>query len=251
MISVRLDGMEAVQANLAGYGRQIPFAAAQALTITAHAVHRDIRAEMAGRVQGGATPYTLRAFAVTGATKADLTATVGLKTAQQSPGTPYEQSIGHLFRGGRRSVKRVEDWLRARGILPDGQQIAPGRGAPIDARGNVRRQALQEMLGVLAAAGRGLRNLRVYRKASKNKGQAAVGFFVALHGAARSRHLHPGIYRRIERGADSVIEPWFYFVSPAPYSRVFDLEAIARQTVNKTFAATFASTLEKAIAGAR
>lgn len=250
MISVRLDGLDAVQAHLAGYGRQIPFAAAQALTITAHAVHRDIRAEMAGRVQGGATPYTLRAFAVTGATKTDLTATVGLKTAQQAPGTPYEQSIGHLFRGGRRSVKRIEDWLRARGILPAGQQIAPGSGAPIDARGNVRRQALQEMLGVLAAAGRGLRNLRVYRKASQSKGQA-VGFFVALPGAARSRHLQPGIYRRIERGTDSVIEPWFYFIAPAPYTRLFDLEAIARQTVGTNFAATFAGTLEKAIAGAR
>jgi hypothetical protein len=251
MITVRIEGVAALQAELSGYGRQIPFAAAQALTITAHAVNSDIRAEMSARVQGGATTYTLRAFAVTGATKADLTATVGLKTPQQAPGTPYEQSIAHLFRGGRRSLKRLEDWLRARGILPAGQQIAPGRGAPIDSRGNVRRPALQEMLGVLSAAGRGLRNLRVYRKASKSKGQAAVGFFVAFPGAAKTKHLTPGIYRRIERGADSAIEPWFYFIAPAPYARVFDLEAIARKTVARTFDATFASTLAKAVAGAR
>ena len=251
MISVRLDGLDALQAELSGYGRQIPFAAAQAITITGHAVHADIRAELSARVQGGATPYTLRAFAVTGATKADLTATISLKTPQQAPGTPYEQSIGHLFRGGRRSIKRIEHCLHARGILPAGQQIAPGRSAPIDGRGNVRRQALQEMLGVLAAAGRGLRNLRVYRKTGKSKGPSAVGFFVALPGAARAKHLHPGIYRRVERGGESVIEPWFYFVAPAPYARVFDIEAIARQTVSRTFADTFARTLAKAIAGAR
>lgn len=114
------------------------------------------------------------------------------------------------------------------------------------------RAALSEMLGVLESARRGLRNLRVYRKVGRGKMAAdAIGFFVAWPNAQRSRHLQPGIYRRIERGADSSVQPWFFFVAPPPYSRRFDLESIARPVVAKGFAAAFAESLEKATASAR
>jgi len=252
MIRVEIAGLPAAQAALTGYANQIPFAAARALTVTAHAVNREIRAQMAAGIEGGATPYALRAFAVQAASKTTLTAIIGLRTAQQSSGTPYEQSIGHLFSGGQRSLKRIEQWLRARDLIPPGLQIAPGPAAPIDARGNVRRAALSEMLGVLESARRGLRNLRVYRKVGRGKMAAdAIGFFVAWPNAQRSRHLQPGIYRRIERGADSAVQPWFFFVAPPPYSRRFDLESIARPVVAKGFAAAFAESLEKATASSR
>jgi len=249
MITVRIDNLPAAQAYLTGFASQVPFATARALTVAAHAVNRSVRDEMSSRIAGGATPYTLRAFAVTAATKASQQAEVGLKTAGQTAATPYERAIGHLFHGGVRRFKRIEDRLRARGIVPPGMQMVPGRAAPIDARGNVRRAALQEMLGVLEAAGRGMQNLRVYRRVGRNKGATGVGFFVIAPGV--QSHLAAGIWRRIESSGSSIVEPWFLFVPPGRYAKTFDLEAIATRTVAQVWPSAFSDSLAKAIASAQ
>ncbi len=57
MITVEIQGMQALQASLGNQASQIPFAAARALTVTAHAVHAEIKRALAAGVQGGPTPY--------------------------------------------------------------------------------------------------------------------------------------------------------------------------------------------------
>jgi len=250
MISARIENLPALTAALRGYGSQIPFAVSVALTSSAHAVNRAIQAEMRSDIAGGPTPYTLRSFQVTPATKQTQQAIVGLKTAPAG-GTPYEQAIGHLFRGGVRRFKRLEGWLEQIGILPSGQQIVPGSRAPLDRRGNVKLAEVKEMVGILAASKRGLRNLRSYRRAGRGKEQKALGFFVVRPGDPAASHLAPGIWRRIDSAAGSAVEQWFVFASPGRYSQQFDLEKIADESVARTFPAAFQAALDKAIATAR
>lgn len=247
-IQVKIDGLAAVVAALAGRARQIPFATARALTVTAYAVNSELKSELAAGVQGGATPYTLRAFKVAAATPASLVASVALRTDAPEGGTPYERAIAHLFRGGVRKFKRLEGLLRGRGLLPAGLQIAPGAKLPLDRRGNPKLADLKEMLGIL---GSGLRNLRAYRRVGRSKETKAVGFFVVLPGSVASRHLHIGIWRRIESTHGGVVEPWFMFVAPPPYRQFFDLEKTATAVVARTWPAAFTDSLTKALASAR
>lgn len=247
-ISVKIEGLDATLAALSTDARQIPFATARALTVTAHAVHTEVKRELATQIQGGPTPYTLRAFKVQAATVADLTATVELRTDAPEGGTPYDRSLAHLFHGGARRFKRLEGLLRERGLIPAGMQIAPGGKLPLDRRGNPKLTDLKEMLGILSS---GIRNLQSYRRAGRSKETKALGFFVVLPGSVAARRLHLGIWRRIQSGQGSVIEPWFMFVSPPPYSQRFDLDQTARTVVQAVWQKNFADSLAKALATAR
>jgi hypothetical protein len=248
MITVKIEGMQALQASIGKQASQIPFAAARALTVTAHAVHAEIKRQLTAGVQGGATPYTLRAFAVKAATKATLTAEVGLRTGGPPGGTPYDQAIAHLFHGGTRRFKRLEAWLKGRGLMPENMQLAPGAKAPLDRRGNPRQPAIKEMLGILSAY---RRNLQTFRQAGRSKTQKGIGFFVVLPGSIAAKHLALGIYRRITSGAESVIEPWFHFSAPGTYRRQYDLDAIASRVVSSVWPANFETSLARALATAR
>ncbi len=249
MITVKVTNLDTVIANLADAGRQIPFATARAITVTAHDVNKAITAELQARIQGGATPYTLRAFKVAPATKNNLAAVIALKTPGQSAGTPYEQSIAHLFHGGVRRFKRLEGLLIARGILPDGLQIVPGPALQLDSRGNARQTDLREMLGILTAY---RRNLKIFRRSGRGKTLKEIGFFIVRAGSIAARHLHPGIYRRLESGpGPSHIEPWFLFVRPGNYDQKFDLDQIAASVVQDAWPKNFAESFAKAIASAK
>lgn len=107
-VQVVITGLDDIQRNLGSAGKQVAFAASRALNTTAFAVNGRIKDELQRRVQGGATPYTLRAFRVEKSTKQNLTALVALRTdrpgGEAGGGTPYDQALAHLFTGGVRTI---------------------------------------------------------------------------------------------------------------------------------------------------
>ena len=255
-ISVDVRGIESVKAALAGKQKQVRFAAAKALTQTAYAITRDLQDEMKQGIAGGPTPYTLRAWKVTAANKENLQAVVALRTDGPAGGTPYIKALGHLFEGGRRDWKKIEGLLRSRKILPAGQMIVPGPKAPLDSRGNFKRRNLDEMIGILSSQ---LTNLRVHRQSGRGKFIKSLGFFVCRPGDRSG--LTPGIWRRIDTGnrgggtrgghASSAIEPWIMFINPASYRKKFDIERIAKRTVDINFQKNFNNALVDALRTAR
>jgi hypothetical protein len=250
MITVKVEGMQALQASLSKQANQIPFAAARALTVTAHAVHAEIKRQLTAGVQGGATPYTLRAFSVKAATKATLTAEVGLRTGGPPGGTPYDQAIAHLFHGGTRRFKRLEAWLKARGLMPASMQIAPGSGIQLDQRGNMYAYQRKEMTKALTSR---QKNFQIFRQSGAGKETKSIGFFVVLPGSVAAKHLPLGIYRRIytKSSKSSAIEHWFSFSSPGTYQRQYDLDSIGSRVVSSVWPANFETSLAKALATAR
>ena len=231
-LNVKINGMDALRATLAGQQKQVAFAAAKALTQTAHAVNAEIKAEMK--------------TAITAARRDNLEAKVALRTDAPGGGTPYNKALQHLFTGGRRDWKKLEGWLRGKGLLPAGMMVVPGPKAPLDARGNFRRAQLTEMLGIIGSQ---LRNLRSYRKTGAGKAQKGIGFFIALPGDRSG--LTPGIWRRIETGASSTVEPWIMYISPTSYRKKFDLDTVARKVVTASWQKNFSAALEDAIRTAR
>lgn len=245
-IDIQITGLKEVQAQLGAAGKQATYAASRALTTTAYAVNDRLKQEMATTFKGGATAYTLRAFKVVKSDKVSLTAEVNLRTDAPDGGTNYSKALAHLFTGGQRKYKKLEGWLRGRGLLPAGLVVAPGAGMPLDGYGNMRRGALTEMLGVI---GTQRTNLRVYRRTGAGKAQKAVGYFVVLPGDKTRKH--PGIYKRIETGSSSALSPMILFVSPASYREFVNLQKIGKEVVAKTFQPAFDAELSKALANAK
>lgn len=245
-VNIKIDGLDRVKAMLGNAGKQASFAASRALNTTAFAINAELKKEMASTFKGGATAYSLRAFKVDKSSKANLTATVALRTDTGGAALPYNKALAHLFTGGRRSFKRLEGWLRARRLMPSGLTIAPGAGMPLDRFGNMRQAALTEMLGVI---GNQRSNLRVYRKTGAGKAQKAVGYFVVMPGSRSGQH--PGIYKRIETGRTSTIKAMVLYVDPVNYRKLIDLDALGRQVVSKTFQPEFDKEFAAAMATAR
>ena len=152
-INVKIDGLAATRSFLGGLGKQVRFATARALTQTAYAVRKENQDELKRDIAGGATPYTLRAFNVEAATRDTLQAAVYLRTDAPSGGTNFSSVLGHLYSGGNRRWKKLEGWLRGRGLLPEGMMIAPGGKLPLDARGNIEAPTYQSSEAGVFVAG--------------------------------------------------------------------------------------------------
>ena len=250
MITVKVEGLDATLAQLGQHSKQIPFATARALTVTAHDVNRGIQSALRTDIVGGPTPYTLRAFQGRWRDQAKPAGGNPPQSPGRSPGHPYEQSIATLFHGGSRPYKRLEFRLKAQGLMPSGVQLAPGpthcRGMRTAMPNRPRCRKCSASSALFAATCSSHQRTRARKKPQ----QQAIGYFVVRAGSIAARHLHPGIYRRIERGSSSIIQPYFYFVAPLRYRKIIDLEGIAARLIPaswpKNFAASFAAAMASA-----
>lgn len=229
---------------------QARYAVSRALNTTAFKVNDELKHEMDATFKGGATGYTKRAFKVTKASKHSLEATISLRDDAPEGGMAYSKALRHLFTGGTRDWKKLEGLLRAVHLVPDGYMVVPGYGAPLDARGNMRKAALNEMLGVIQS---NIRNLRVVRQSGggrwKQKQQKGIGYFVISPGA--KTRLHPGIWKRIESGGSSSVSAMVLYVRPGKWRRFIDLEAIGKRVADKHLVPEFMKEFEKAMRSAR
>lgn len=238
MLTVRIEGVEDLKRSLSDIGKkQVPFAAAKAITKTAKSVEARIQSDMAGAFKS-ASPYVKRATFSTSATKANLTATVGLKDQKPAGGTAPAVLLKEHFTGGLRGNKPFEKAIIALGVMPIGYRAVPGGGMKLDAYGNPSRNEIGEMLGALRT------RMQVYK--GRGKRVELVGYFIIPVGA-RS-HLHPGIYKRVARGA---IKAMFIFVNKAAYRKVIDMERSAREVVAREFQPTFDAAFAEAMRTAR
>ena len=229
-IQVKIDGIDATLAALSSGAKQISFAAARALTVTAHSVHSEIKKELGAGIQEGPPLHSAR---IQGTCGHRCHAHGQRRAAHRRPArrNPYEQAIAHLFHGGVRRFKRLEGLLRDRGLIPAGLQIAPGKSSRSTAEEtqsspNSRRwsESSAPESGISRPTG-----------AQENRKKPKPLGFVVMPNATASRWLHPGIWRRIRSGNGSVIEPWFMYVSPPPYQQQFDLDKTAQTVVGKVW----------------
>lgn len=222
---------------------------AKILTSAAYDINADIKAAMQSRFRGGATPYSLRAFNVVKAAEDKLESRVELRQDSPGKGTAYNKALSHLFNGGDRAWKRMEGAFLKIGALPTGYIMVPGDACPLDQFGNAPASFIRQLLSYLGAAETNLgyrANMTAKRKAKiEDRGKSERGY-ATINGAiyfisrgkgnwfgarswqfGRSQHLPMGIWRR--SGIHGVkVEPVFMFVRRGTYSKIIDLERIAR-----------------------
>lgn len=195
------------------------------------------------------TPFTLRALRRVNATQANPFAEVGFK-GRAVKGSAAADYLMPNVAGGVRQLKLMERLLRSAGVLPSGMYIVPGRGARMDAYGNISRGQIVQIISYFRAfpeagyrsnmddSGRS----RLARGTRRSMGYA---YFVGSPGGAPL-----GVWQRMHSAHGTGVRPVLIFVSRAHYeAERFDFYYVAKITQQKRFEVHFRSALAREMQG--
>lgn len=223
---------------------QLPFATALALTRTAKLVQSRLQDTLATAFDRP-TPFVLRGTYLRAATKATLSAEIGMREVARGGRAGPAMYVKEFFSGGARDLKPFERALKKMGVLPEGYKAIPGAGLKTDRYGNPDRRALAEIIGALAS--------RISVWSGRGKRQSLTGYFVVPPGArgGAAHFKYPGIFRRLQRGQERAVQSIFIFQHAAQYRKRIDLESLARRVVATDFPRQLSQALETARKTAR
>ena len=251
MINIEVHGLDSLLRGLdRAATRQMPFAIAKSLTQVAYQAKADTRDEMM-RVFDRPTNFTLNSERVIRATRDNLESVVWFKDV--SPTSRHHYLEPQVYGGGRH-LKRFEARLIARGVMPGGFLAVPGRGASLDAFGNMRRGQIVEILSYFDSfreAGYGGNMGQAGRDRRSRSTSSRYGFSYFAIKPGHVSHLHPGIYRKTRTNFGSSISPVLLFVSGTSYTKRLNLERIALETYDEHFERLFAVNFDAALRSAR
>lgn len=244
MITVKIEGLEELKRKMGNMGKQVTFAAAQALTKTARDI-ADQRQKTARSTFDRPREQTVRAIQAKGATKQNLTSTVSIRDDRAVPASAY---LAANIKGGGRSLKRSEIMLRAAGILPSGMFTVPGAAAKLDAYGNMSRGQINQILAYFRTFGRTtLNSTRMNMSAAKRSKTAARRAYFIIPVKDRKIGLYPGIWQQDSNN----IKPVLMFVSAPRYKAIFGFDKVDRDEISSKFRSYFNAELEQAMRTAK
>lgn len=234
--------------------RQVPFAAALAMTRTGQRVKAALVDEMKSSFDRP-TPWTLNSLFMQKATKSRLETRVWVKDFAYKGIAPDKYLTPEIF-GGKRSNKRFERALANKGFAEKGAKFVPGSGAKLDQFGNIDRGQVVQVLAALGAFGeqgykanmtdKGRARLA---KGNAKKGVRGVTYFAGAPGGGK---LPFGIWQRTSFGSlGSAIRPVMLKVDEPNYREEFDFFGVSRRVVNAKLADEFAQAMREAIQTAR
>jgi hypothetical protein len=216
---------------------QLPFAAALALTTTAQDVKEALVEEMR-TVFDRPTRFTLNSLFVEPATKDKIKARVWMKdTLPGGGGRPASDWLAPQIYGGGRDQKASEKRLSAKGVLPDGKYIVPGKGLKLDAYGNISRGTLNKILSGLGAQFDRYSNSTTSRRSAGNLKR----YFVMKKG---NRPI--GIAERTGKGK-SGMRMVIAFASRPQYGKRFDFFEVAKRVAEDRLPIRFELALARAL----
>lgn len=254
-ITASLVGASALQAQLSGHARQVPFATRQAINATANKVRTVTYGAMRANFDRP-TPNTLKSLFIRYASLTDLAAEVFVKDKSiggnqasiedsDAQGS-MAQILGHQFSGGIRVFKTIEKAFAANGYLKGGEYIAPGPDAKLDAYGNMSRGQVQQIYTALRLHFDVANNATGSRRSRRNA--LAAGRLFWSMGPPLNKTLRRGLWGVDGRGNPKLI---LVPISKAVYRQRIDMAGITAKVVPQVFPGYFQAELAKAIAGAR
>lgn len=231
---------------------QVPFALRLTLNQLARNVKKDIDRQIIARIDRP-TRYTQRAIKTVNSKRATMTSRVMVKENRGE-----NRLLEHLFTGGGRTNKKAEGMLRGLGVLPSGKFIVPGKFAPRDSFGNIRKGFINKLIKYFQAY-RPERNAtsglapgvwvrkfdRRQKKSRKKSGKSGSFEFFVVHKQVKSG----GSSRRNSNRAAP--EPVLFFVDRPRYRRLFNMEESARVVINRDLRIEFRRAYERAVSTAR
>lgn len=234
------EDMEDALTDLRRLGAGAGKAQAQVVNEVVSKAEQQLRQEVAS-VFDRPTPFTLNAFRIQYAKPSQPEAAVWVKDEKSgaSKGLAPEDWFGPQVYGGERALKASERMLRSRGILPTGMYAVPGKGARLDAYGNMSRGHIVQLLSGLKAFDRaGSDHNATGSRRSRRKGHANA-FFILRRGQQPI-----GIAERRGNSVQVVL----LFTREPQYSPRFDFHGVVRKVAEND--ALIEAAVDKAIAEA-
>lgn len=250
--NISVDSARAVQRSLSDLEkRQLPFAMVQAVNAAAFEV-RERWADVMPQVFDRPTSLTQKAVLYSKATRAKPEARIFLRD-EAFKGTPPAKYLQAQVFGGERRPKAFERRLQAKGYLPAGWFAVPGKGAELDAYGNIAGARMNRILSQLGARFDPLQNetetSRGRRERRENKKGTRRGSYFVLP-ADRGR-LVAGVYQRVKTGFGGTLASVLRFVRKAPaYRPRYPVQELAQKVVDRTLPGLVERELQKAVASA-
>lgn len=237
MISLTINGAEALLKEVQKHNKQVRFAGISALSKTAVKAKENVQKSIKSTFSNP-TKFTINAVYAKPATKKDPSAKVGL-----NDWTPKGRGAGRYLQpqitGGQREDKRSEWLLRQKGLLPSGYQMVPSRSLKLNKFGNITAAHMNKILSGLNAQFDSKQN-SAFSNRSKVRGQ----YFVAkINGTL-------GIWQRKGRKGRG-IKPVFIFVKKPTYKKRFDWEDVVERTFDSNFEEIFNQQLKIAFRTAK
>jgi hypothetical protein len=232
--------------------KQLPFATVRAINETAFQVHERWKQVMP-QVFDRPTALTLKGVAYKKASLQQPTAEIFVRD-EVFKGTAPAKYLQAEVSGGPRRQKRFERALQAAGLMPAGTFAVPGKGAELDAHGNLTGAQFVRILSQLRASGeQGYsanetadgRGRRHRREAGKGKKASRRSDYFAVPRAIGG--LKPGVYQRIRTGFGRGVVPVLIFVRSANYRARYPVFDLAQKTFDRRFPAIFRTELDKAV----
>jgi hypothetical protein len=250
---VRVDLREVEKLATDMQRKQIPFAAARALTLTAKSAEQAVVGEMR-KVFDRPTPWTLKSTYVQPAKKNSLVAMVKIKDDKNNARVAAIDWLAHSIYGGQRVTKGLEYLLRRYNKMPSNAYLVPAKTMKLDSYGNVSRGTIQRVISDLQsqafdAGANSTKDSR--RRRARSRTKRAVFYFSTWPKSAKTAHLKPGIYERTLTGFGSSVRPAFLFVSGARYKMRLDFYGVVEQRSKQVWPTHFQESLDMAMATAR
>ena len=232
---------------------QLPFAVMQAVNATAFEI-RETWKRTAQRVFDRPTPLTMNAVLYRKATKQQLYATVFIRD-EAHKGTPPDKYLQPQVEGGQRRLKGMERLLQGANLMPQNRYAVPGKGAPLDAYGNVKSGEVRKIISQLQAGREqgyvsnesAVSRRRRHRREDRS-GASRSDYFVIRQ---KTGPLVPGIWQRARTytGAGGHSGVWlvYAFVGRAHYSPRYDIYGLAQRQWNTLMPFYFNRELAKAL----
>lgn len=228
-ITASVDGQAAI-GNLAEVApRELPYAVA---TMLSQLAREDVRPGFVNRLPQAfdrPTEFTLRGVYTRAASARDLTSTVYFPESVEDRGRPKREYIRPGAQGApARNQKKTEYLLTRMGALPPGWVTTPGKGAQLDAHGNIPGSIYKQIINVLQiryAAPKPVSQRS--QKAARKLGVQALFFVVAPGANKLSKNggwLPPGVWKHLPGGQITQI---LRFVKRASYKVRFDVKTEA------------------------
>lgn len=241
--------------------RALPRAAENAIKSTGFAM-RERWSQIAARVFDRPVQLTVKAplFKMV---RGQLAADVFIRD-EAFKGTPPAKYLKAQVFGGERGNKGLERDLQRAGVLSRSGFAVPGRGAQLDAHGNLARSTVTRIKAQLRIFGeqgftanetadsRGRRQRREERQGVRRSDYFAVAQGARLRSVygrrgAAPQHLKPGVYQRIKTGFGEGLASILHFVDRVRYRKRFDIEGSARTIFNRQFPGIFRRELESEV----
>jgi len=247
------------------FSKQVPFAAAVALTKTAKQGADDMRTKFLS-VFDQPTRYTMNSVFNSSANKRDLIAAFGVKDQgmlSKSGGNSPADVLGHHFNGGQSRLARYELAFRKLGMLGFNEDIVPASELnELNQYGNVPASLIVKLISYFGgfseqgykANSTAETRAKLAKRTDKNSKGKRQSKYVKINGvvyfyASGADHLHRGIWAKTgTHGSD--IRPILMFVKRANYSKRFDIDKFASKA-RSDFAINFKESWAYAVRTAR